>query len=552
MAYNYYYQVWDAFADTWGVDTLVGNISLPSGNLADCWEKRVLVVNNTIYILDCYLVVPSTIGGYYYNPSTLRIYLTKLPLNGALSTPIKLYELSTEIFNIGMGTYEYFPGVTMTSSEDLGTFARQNFLMIPDKFGVRIICWINTYGALVGEFGRSREYTLVGDESGLVETKIYDNPAGYRLSGVSRLTEQLTLTRGFVGGWSFTASEGYIFNGETFKFIDGADFVYPPPYYYLNANIFPVLSSHSNYYIARNPSDGTFHLINIASMEEASEIIPPTGTTFIKPMSSALHLYEDQIYFICERSVDFETMFIPYDLHSFSVTDALIPGIGTASYGTRGINYGGFFIFSPATYSIANPLAIVCYIDMGIPYYSSSGIYRLLQRVGGEYNLIQESWKPIRIDVSNNSPVLSLQDYEYTFQSNFFYPSGLVQTTPDNSIYSRLVQDYRYALLGEVISGIVTSGVSVMNRAIYNAGSGIYWADLETYSGSFILFDTPSSGLLGRIETTNFVYPEQYIFTTTLGDNPQFYQRDNDGMFFDEYSGLPSSRVTMIRVDDRL
>jgi hypothetical protein len=60
------------------------------------------------------------------------------------------------------------------------------------------------------------------------------------------------------------------------------------------------------------------------------------------------------------------------------------------------------------------------------------------------------------------------------------------------------------------------------------------------------------SGFLSRIETTNYAASGQYIFVTTSGDAPNFYQKDPDSSMFIYYSGLPDKRVTMIRVDDRL
>jgi hypothetical protein len=99
---------------------------------------------------------------------------------------------------------------------------------------------------------------------------------------------------------------------------------------------------------------------------------------------------------------------------------------------------------------------------------------------------------------------------------------------------------------------IVASGSPVTNQILYVYGSGIYSSDASTYSGGFVVMDTIPSGLAERIETTNHVYPGQYIFVTTSGDFPMFYQRDNDSLFFDSYSGLPSSRATIIRCDDYL
>jgi hypothetical protein len=92
----------------------------------------------------------------------------------------------------------------------------------------------------------------------------------------------------------------------------------------------------------------------------------------------------------------------------------------------------------------------------------------------------------------------------------------------------------------------------VESYALYVLESGLYHSNLFTYSGGFTVLDVIPSGFAERMETTNFVYPGQYLFATTSGDSPMFYQKDNDGLVFMPYSGLPDSRATIIRCDDRL
>ena len=94
--------------------------------------------------------------------------------------------------------------------------------------------------------------------------------------------------------------------------------------------------------------------------------------------------------------------------------------------------------------------------------------------------------------------------------------------------------------------------MGVNSQIVYVNGSGIFTSDSLTYSGGFVLMSSSPSGLLERIETSNYTYPGQFIFVTTSGNSPMFYQKDNDNFFFTSYSGLPSgSRATIIRCDDR-
>ena len=175
--------------------------------------------------------------------------------------------------------------------------------------------------------------------------------------------------------------------------------------------------------------------------------------------------------------------------------------------------------------------------------------FLVLQRDGEDFHIVQEASYPIRIDISNASPLLTLQHKEATFNSYSIYDQEVFQTTISPTFSGLLVDvpDYRYTYL----PGSGELGIS--KQAVYIRGEDIWGFDSLTFSGVDLRYeDIAGSGLLGRIETSNFVASGQYIFVTTSGDIPQFYQKDPELEFFTLYSGLPDSRATIIRLDDRL
>lgn len=214
----------------------------------------------------------------------------------------------------------------------------------------------------------------------------------------------------------------------------------------------------------------------------------------------------------------------------------------------RPTNVGNFFISEFSTGASTRGYWST-YLKNLYPDLGDGTNFLVLQRDNSDFNLIQSGAKPFRIDISNSSPVLTVQDFDGTFASNFVYGNELTRISAISGIAE--VRDYRYALLETLSGTIVGSGYPVTSQLLYVYQSGVYTSDVNTYSGGFTLYNTIPSGNAERIETSNFTYPGQYIFVTTSGDNPMFYQKDNDGLFFDSYSGLPDSRATIIRVDDR-
>ena len=196
-----------------------------------------------------------------------------------------------------------------------------------------------------------------------------------------------------------------------------------------------------------------------------------------------------------------------------------------------------------------NPSISYSYQDLGARTEGSLS-FLVLQREGSDFNVVQEASKPIRVDISNYAPLLTVQDVEATFRGYYIADNIATEYTIPPTFEGMIsdVQDYRYTYLPG--SGLL--GIS--KRAVYVNGTNIYSFDADTMSGIDILYDleTTVSGVLNRIETTNYAASGQYLFVTTSGENPMFYQKDCDSESFVYYSGLPISRATIIRIDDRV
>jgi len=74
-------------------------------------------------------------------------------------------------------------------------------------------------------------------------------------------------------------------------------------------------------------------------------------------------------------------------------------------------------------------------------------------------------------------------------------------------------------------------------------------------AGESVLVTSFEDNKVTNLETTNF-NGNPYLFVTlsgVYGSGAGFYQRGQNELAFEEYSsGLPSSAVTIIRVDDRI
>jgi hypothetical protein len=273
---------------------------------------------------------------------------------------------------------------------------------------------------------------------------------------------------------------------------------------------------------------------------------PPTDHYLYSPYSNGSGGFGDGIYWTTYNNVESAFSLVPFYFPTFDLLREIFPSAMTTSNSNHGMNFGNFFISDAASYEDGS-LGRVYYIDLGPPQYSGY-LFMVLQREGEEFNLIQQAPKPIRIDISNSAPLLTVQDTEDTFNSFFIVGSGVTQISEVLTTLSmEEVRDYRYTLMAQQVD---YSG-AVVSQAIYVNASGVFGEDLTTFSGFQLLYDIPS-GFAERIETSNYTYPGQYIFVTTSGEGPMFFQKDSESEIFVLYSGLPLSRATIIRLDDRL
>lgn len=194
---------------------------------------------------------------------------------------------------------------------------------------------------------------------------------------------------------------------------------------------------------------------------------------------------------------------------------------------------------------------------------------RVLRRDGNVFSPVTSGLYPIRLDISSVSPLVTVQDKAFTFNS--FYPTTSgeamrIAANPATVGINVNVLDFRYAsFMNTTVSGVTLSGYK---EVIFTTPSGI----LTTSSGCIFLTPVDSfstltdasvltsgipvvlSGNPGMIETSNFAFPNQYVFVSTSGEVSRFYQKDPSGLYsmsFVEYpSGLPNSRITMIRLED--
>lgn len=262
----------------------------------------------------------------------------------------------------------------------------------------------------------------------------------------------------------------------------------------------------------------------------------------------------ENIYIFGRHKIDGTTHLLALNPATYSIEMSPIISFSSGSTSNPGgrnvFNVGNLMtmIFENAVNSKGVEMRV--YRNLNPPL-GDGGRFLILQRENTEFSIIQEATKPLRADISNSSPILSVQDHENTFVSNFVYGQDLTQVIPISLSSLAEVRDYRYTLLETTSSGtIVASDSPITKQVLYVNQSGVFTADAETYSGGFLLMGIAPSG--ERIETSNYTYPGQFIFVTTSGLNPMFYQRDPGGWIFDTYPGLPDSRATIIRLDDRI
>lgn len=559
------YYDWDAAINSLSSVQTASSIGMNIDNSFRMAVPAIMTMNGTGYLAIAYYDAPNT--SFPGVQTYMKFYLISIEMSSAtVSSSLTILPLLQE----GSGGYYFVPSPSTVSGDGTRTFADtagggairlgmfQNNLETP-----RIVGWFETYhqvfdNGLGAPYRLStQEYIITGSATVIniaathSDVSVGSTPSRFYGLTVPLPTGNLQLTSR-LGCVTFNAANGgspknVAWNGTTFRIGTGT-----LPDQLLYTKVYPVLTDE-DYYIVKTGSN--WFLADALSMEFGEQITAPTGFSMLKPFSSPLHSLTGQIYFLCAETLGFDTKLIPFANGSFTVDRGLLfPGAGTS---TRGIHIGGFFVSEPTNYTATNPVVNIQYIDMLNPL-DNSTLYLLLQRRGETFHKIQESGKPIRVDISNSSPVLTVLDNENTFKSHFINENEILTVSVSYPFVETPsgVRDYRYTLLETTGSGIITSSgmetsSGVSKLLLYVRESGVYYSDTDLLISGFTMIYQIPSGVAERIETSNFVPSGQYIFVTTSGDNPQFFQKDPMDASFVSYSGLPSPRATIIRVDDR-
>lgn len=222
-------------------------------------------------------------------------------------------------------------------------------------------------------------------------------------------------------------------------------------------------------------------------------------------------------------------------------------------------NTMGFFVINRASEGNLGTGAIN-YIHQ--PFTGNATSYYVLQRDNTNFKVvISGSTCPFRLDISNNSPLLVAQNSLGTLQALYINENDVAQTLQNgasngyaNSFLE--LRDFRYAYTESLIT--TYSGLSTilftMDDGIYSMPMDLlnYYPIIATMSGITMSGIIPS-GAYNMLETSNYAYPDQFIFASRIG--PSFHQKnpeEGSGWFVDCSLGMPSSETTIIRLDDNL
>lgn len=526
--YEFYYRLWNVVADT--LDAEVNIVNYSTTNLSAITVTNV-DVNGIIYVLIMSVDNPNTVGGSHIFPSTLLVGLVQINKLGPTGSQVDLLTFTTSLF--ATGDYYYF-----SSNPSLGSTLDPFFKIFQDGNTVKIIGKAMTEAHDNSSNDSYQEYLFAGHPGVIQYDMVYDDTVRWHYENSNLTFGIISDTQGYIGQYDQSGGgDGFIYDGTVLKQFTGTSL----PDHLNYANIYPIIGGGA-YYI-QNGTGTSLFLVSKAAYNVVGEIIPPAGYELNKPYST---IRDSGVIYMSMKDDNNDRCLVPYNFGSFDVNERIINSQFTST--SRGVHFGGFFISEPPNFGVANPSMDVLYVDM-YPATSGGASFLVLQRDGEEFHVVQEASYPIRIDISNFSPLLTLQHKEATFNSYSIYDKEVFQTTISPTFSGLLVDvpDYRYTM----IPGSGELGIS--KQAVYIREADIWAFDALTFSGVRLAYtNITESGWLNRIETSNFVGSGQYLFVTTSGDLPQFYQKDPELEYFTLYSGLPDSRATIIRLDDRI
>jgi hypothetical protein len=527
------YRDWDASTNTAGSDVTIGTLTIPRDLVKEAASNSFNTAS--FKVIGGKIHYYSLLQGSASNDTTdatnyIKFYLMKIDLvsasiefNGLISQVLFHDRTSTEswtIFELG-GAFP--PPTWLLQNGDNPTIA----LFIRE--------WNNVISGSATELNNYLVHSDFGTdlEAVLVQTASSSSDPDFLLasSAANMEASQLTGTGRIL--WERRTSDNltYIYNGLSVTI----DTVATIPFHYQNANIIPIFGQNDNHYLAT--TGGDYYWCTPFSLVQGAIVTFPAGYTINSPFKTTSSLTEMLYWQVRNQStLDYE-IFRMLPASGYHSTIKPFSSVGGLSAG--GIVVGNFFVGTTSVAYINNANEL-----------PSGTRYLVLQRDGSDFNIIEEEAYPIRIDISNNAPLLTVGSGDSSFHSHFIYDSELVSISP--ALFGgQQVNDYRYTWLEPVSSGVSISGMAGSQTGLYINGSGVWGFDVSTYSGGFIAYYDIPSGAGTRIETTNYGLNGQYIFITTSGGQQMFFQKDPQGFGFDLYSGMPQSMATQIRIDDR-
>lgn len=573
---DFYYIDWNATANTWGTNTLIQSVTLPgagTGFGTRGFRYDAVVSGNTIYVLNTFLRSQNN-STVFTAASHLYINVTSINMETSTLVNDEIMEMITEEYETS-GRYYYYSqvegGDTSSALAITNLSTPPYFHIFQNGEDVQIIGRVEQfYNDITGspDIYSTKEILFYGNSTVVQFNEIYTDtlittdpyPGIRRFKNLNETNWlQLTETSAIIVGASPTAGEDcYAFDGTiflTFTSLGGADYI---PYHLRKTAVTPIFANNNNQYIAYDDDTNTFNICSAASLSVVGEVTQPANGTVQSFVSTGFGGFSASVWSIVLDETDFIEYMVPYNFSNFDMSKKILPHDDSffivPNFGTRTISFGNFFILDAENYGVVDPLAGIYYIDLGTPDWDSVS-FLILQREGTSFTIIEEEAYPMREDISNSSPVLTVGSGQTSFVSNYVYDSSLTVVEP--LLFSgRQVNDYRYSMLEPMVDGLVQSGYQSLATILYVFGSGIFSADALTYSGGFTqLFSVPS-GHGTRIETSNYGQGGQYIFITASGDVQTFYQSDPASIsgiaIFTAYSGMPQSRATIIRLDDSI
>lgn len=211
------------------------------------------------------------------------------------------------------------------------------------------------------------------------------------------------------------------------------------------------------------------------------------------------------------------------------------------------------------------------YYDAGVYLPFNGTLYLTLQRDGEDFNILQSGLFPARLEISDFSPLVTMErpvesTHVYSITTSGLTDLSNITMSGTNGTYSGmlygggvLAADYRYAMFKPPWD--ISAATFIF--AAYSGGIGLIdVSTLSTFSG----LAQSVTGSISKVETSNTFIPDQFIFTAISG-YPNIYnmseqgpvsgewgfkQKDPNSVFIDYSSGYPAARTTVVRLDDRL